>query len=315
MRPPVYAESLREFRGLYSSLQQEHHPFDVLPVEALAQVGDGVLDRYELVILPDLGALGAHSAHALDSFVERGGNLLATGSSAFTEDGRAELTSSPAVRRVGEALTGAQLWSTYVTVDEQTDIAQHRYTPSIVPVFGTYARLAWAPEACPRGWVLPQAPYAPPEKCYGHTTSDDPAFGSITRGAGQTTAVPWTIGRTYSEFGTTEVRGLLMAIIQPLASPTVHAALPEQVELIVGRDDEGYVLHLLNLSGARGRSFGPPVPVHGGRIAFRDVNDDASAEALVAGQPLELESGADGTVFIDLPALERFEVVRVRAAS
>ncbi|OLT04017.1 hypothetical protein BJF90_24185 [Pseudonocardia sp. CNS-004] len=49
------AESLAEFRGIYEALQQTHLPFDVVPQAGLVEMaGNGGLDRYPVLVLPDL---------------------------------------------------------------------------------------------------------------------------------------------------------------------------------------------------------------------------------------------------------------------
>lgn len=311
MRPPAYREAIEEYRGVYASLQQAHHPFDVVQIEGLAKMSaEGRLGRYDLVVLPGLGALGPEAAGVLDSFVEHGGHVVTTGSSAIADDGSVELASAPAFMRYGDPITDGALWSTYATVDDQPDIAEYRYAPSVVPIYGTLAQMVWKPGAERTGCVLPRAPFGPPEKCYGHVRSDDPAWASGTHGAGSVTMIPWSVGRTYREFGTTEVRDLFLRAVEPLTAPPVSATLPEQFEVVVGTDDEGYVIHLLNFTGARHRSFGPHVPVHGGQLRLRGGTDADSASALVSGRRPEIRRDGDDMI-VDLPPLELFEVLRV----
>ncbi len=107
-----YANSVEEFRGLYSSLQEKHLPFDVLAAERLGKMAkQDALRRYALIILPDLGSLGQEAADALDSFVRQGGNLVLTGGSGVSDDGEVELAARPARMRFGSPYAGAELWS------------------------------------------------------------------------------------------------------------------------------------------------------------------------------------------------------------
>lgn len=311
MRPPIYARTVEEYRGIFSSLQQTHHPFDVLAVEALEEMGrKGLLRRFSLIILPDLGPLGPGVASALDAFVEGGGHVLATGTSGVAEDGSVELDSSPARMRVDQAEEDAELWSTYATMVDQPDIDDYRYAPPVVPVYGSHSRFVWKPGVTKLGSILPQAPFGPPEKCYGHTRSEHPAMATRRHAdGGGVTVVPWTIGRTYRELGTTEVRSVLGDAVTALVQPCAIADLPEQVEVIFGFDDEGTVVHLLNLSGARHRTFGPHVTITGGRLRLHGVRG-ARAEALVAERSVPLRQDGDDAV-LDLPPLELFEVIRI----
>jgi hypothetical protein len=308
---PGFTESVEEFRGLYTSLQEKHLPFDVLAVEHIEKMArDGTLGRYSLVILPDLGTLGRQTAEALDDFVRNGGNIVLTASSGVTEDGGIELDASPALMRVGTPKSGDELWSTYVTVGQQPEIGNYHYAPSVVPVYGSYARFVWKPGVEKAGKLLPQAPFGPPEKCYGHTGSDDPHSVQLTS-KGKVVQIPWTIGRTYREFGTTQVRDLLLDAIRPLTGQRLFAELPEQVELFLGRDDEGFVVHLVNQSGARRKSFGPHLTIAGGRLRLQGSGMSGKPRLLVSDEATVVRE-ADGDLMIDLPPLELFEVIRIK---
>ncbi|MGK9230269.1 beta-galactosidase trimerization domain-containing protein [Inquilinus limosus] len=310
---PGYTEAVEEFRGLYTALQEKHLPFDVLAVELIGKMAEeGALERYALIILPDLGGLGRQTAEALDTFVRRGGNLVLTGNSGVAEDGGIELATSPALMRVGAPTSGDELWSTYVAGSEQPEIGNYRYAPPIVPVYGSYARFVWKPGVEKVGRLLPQAPFGPPEKCYGHAAGDDPDLVRLA-GRGTVVQIPWTIGRTYREFGTTQVRDHVLDAIGPLTGQRLFAELPEQVELILGRDGEHLVVHLINQSGARRKSFGPHLPVTGGRLRLKDTRLSREPELLVSGEAATVRE-ADGDLLIELPPLELFEVIRVTAA-
>ncbi|WP_262268849.1 alpha-amylase family protein [Microvirga yunnanensis] len=309
---PGYTESVEEFRGLYKALQEKHFPFDVIAAEFIGKMAEeGALERYSLIVLPDLGPLERPAAEALDDFISRGGNVVLTGSSGVTESGGIELASSPALMRVGAPKSGDELWSTYVTDSEQPEIGAYRYVPSVIPTYGSYARFVWKPGVEKIGKLLPQAPFGPPEKCYGHTASDDPAFVKHVS-KGTIVQFPWTIGRTYREFGTTQVRDHFLEAIKPLTGQKVFAELPEQVELFLGRDEKGFVVHLVNQSGARRKSFGPHLAIKGGRLRLRGAGMTRNPELLVSGETAAARE-SNGDLVIDLPPIELFEVVRMNA--
>ncbi|MBV9812430.1 MAG: beta-galactosidase trimerization domain-containing protein [Acetobacteraceae bacterium] len=308
-----YGDSVEEFRGIYASLQQKHLPFDVLAVEQIEKMAsEGNLQRYALLTLPDLGALGRGAADALDAFVRAGGNVVLTGSSGVNEDGEVELATSPARMRFGVPLSGNELWASYVTPSEQPDIAAYRYAAPTLPIYGRYLRFVWKPGVEKVGRMLPQAPFGPPEKCYGHIGSDDPGLVQH-RAGGVVVHIPWTIGVTYREFGSTEIRDHFLAIARPLASEILVADLPEQVELILGRSGRDLVVHLINQSGARRRSFGPHLPIHGGRLKVKGAASPCRPELLASRSAASVQSG-EATAVIELPPIELFEVVVIPCA-
>lgn len=309
-----YADTVEEFRGLYTALQERHIPFDVMAEELLpAMASSDRLQSYNMLILPDLGELGTSVATVIDEFVGHGGHVVLTGSSATSAYGASELATGPALMRVGTSSSGDQLWSTYITDTEQEDIGNYVYQRPIIPVYGSYARYVWKPGVRKQGALLPQAPFGPPEKCYGHTLSDDPDAVILPVGDGSVIQFPWTIGRTYREFGTTEVRDHFVETIEPWTGQSVHLELPEQVEAITSTAGSDLVVHLVNQTGARRRSFGPHVPVSGGRLRVRSAAKTGRAECLVSSTVIESVADAGGLAF-DLPTLELFEVIRVVCA-
>jgi hypothetical protein len=263
------------------------------------------------VILPDVGELGRDAATVLDSFVRDGGTVVLTGSSGVAADGSVEMATAPSLMRYGTPQTGDGLWATYVTGTEQAGMGDYAYTPAVVPVYGSYTRFVWKPGIEKVDMVLPSAPFGPPEKCFGHAGSDEPGIVRLATGKGMVLQIPWSVGYTYREFGTTEVRDYLLRSIEGRTGHVVSADLPEQVEMIVGRDGNGLVVHLINQTGARRKSFGPHVPITGGKLKVRGAGK--GVEFLVSGDAATVGGSGDVTV-IDLPTLELFEVVRIPLA-
>ena len=171
-----------------------------------------------MVILPDLGELGRDAAAALDAFVRDGGRVVLTGRSGIAADGSVEMATAPSLMRLGEPLAGDGLWATYVARDEQAAIGGYAYAPPVVPVYGSYTRFVWKPGVDKIDMMLPQAPFGPPEKCFGHAGSDEPGIARLSTGRGQVIQIPWSVGYTYREFGTTEVRDY----------PAAHARGPDR---------------------------------------------------------------------------------------
>ncbi|TKG70925.1 alpha-amylase family protein [Prauserella endophytica] len=309
--PGKYWDVLEEFRGLYLALLEKHVPFDVVPIDRLRTLaGQGALARYSLLILPDVGGIDGQ-ASTVDDYVRDSGNLLLTGSAGLSRDGAIELACSPALRVSAPALEGAALRSTYVALRAQPRIDEFHYAGPLIPVSGRYQQFVWKPGAAKQGTVLPRAPFAPPEVAYGHVTSGDPDAVRFSHGKGQVVQVPWTIGRTYREYAKTDVRDHAVDIVRSIVQPSISADLHDSAEIVTGRNHDQTVVHVINHSGARRRSYGPHIPVTGGRLRLAGRAGDAlKAEALLAGE--SLASTADGDdLIVELPPLGLFEVVVV----
>ena len=304
--------AVREMRGLYSALQERHIPFDVVPLEGLADMAArGDLQRYTDLVLPDVGVLDESTRDGLEGFTDQGGRLLLTGRSAFDSDGKAQLKRMPARSIVSTVDNTDELKSAYIA--DPDAVNGDVVTGRVIPVYGEHHRLDVRTDAEPRLSFLPPAPYGPPEKAYGHLAGDVPGY--ITHPAG-ITIVPWTIGYAYHELGLTSIRDHFVEVLedQGAGEDRLRADLPEHVELTVHRRGSDLVVHLLNFSGRKRKSFGAPSPVAGGRIRLRDAAPDVEARTLVTDAACEtwLE-GKD--LIIRLPDIARFEVLVIRDAS
>lgn len=293
-----YEQSLAEFRGFYSALQESHIPFDVVPLESLADMAvRGTLGRYQVLVLPDVGSLDDASVAALDDYAEGGGGVVATGSSAVAGD-RTQLTCLPSttVRAVHQGFESNK--SSYFN-DDGVDL----------PVVGTRRELAWKPGAIGHMTLLPPAPFGPPEKAYGHVATDDPGYAGLSVGEGWGVQFAWTVGRSYRELGTTNLRRAMIAsIVSRVGSlPVVSVQMPEQLEVIVASNADSLVVHVLNFSGARRKSFGPPVPVSGALLKFTSGNY-GDAQALVADVACKVRHDGND-LLVELPTIHLFEVL------
>ena len=309
MRPDRFKIAQEEFRGIYSALQQTHQPFEVIAAESIVQSLAHASNRWKVIIVPGIEPLGAGAA-ALDGFVTSGGHVVVTGACGIDASGAPELSTSPVSGQRAEPLQGEALWSTYATLSSQEQAAESRYSPPVVPVYAALAQFDWKSDAERIGWLLPAARYGPPELCYGHLQSSDPAAARRRHdGGGSVTVIPWSIGTTYREFATTEVRDFLMDVLALPATSRFGYELPEQVEVVESALTSGSAVHLINMSGARHRTFGPHITINGGRMRWPS-SDGAPTEvrALVAGEVLVPQVNGDDYV-LDLPPLGLFEVL------
>ncbi len=309
MSLPRFEDANAEFRGLYAALQEEHLPFDVVPADGIpAMASKGGLRRYSVLVLADIGPLAPAAAAALDAFVAGGGRLVLTGLSAFDSDGAAQLAGMPATRITERTTDPDALKSVYVT--ERAPEQGRYYFAPVAPVFGAHYRVAAKPDAEGRLVFLPQAAYGPPEKAYGHVADGTP--GHYVDGSGRVALVPWTIGRSYHELGLGTLRGIVVDLVRELLGDDepLTAELPEQVELTLQRRGDDLVVHLINLSGARRKNYGPHIRTSGGTLRLAGAPASTKVRALVAGTVCTTTREGDDLV-IRLPDLERFEVVHI----
>jgi hypothetical protein len=181
----------------------------------------------------------------------------------------------------------------------------------LLPVYGSLLELEPRPDSERRFSLMPQAPFAPPEKAYGHRVSRVPAM-MITRTNGRPTVrIAWTIGRSLREFGTADIRRVMLDAVHDAVGPAITegSELPEQLELIMARNDTGLVVHLINVGSARRRGFGPPVPIDGARLHLpADVGSRVRCLVTEGGCRTTVEGAG---LVIELPRIDLFEVLTI----
>ncbi|KAH7309549.1 glycosyl hydrolase 6-domain-containing protein [Stachybotrys elegans] len=279
-----YEQSLNEYQGIYKTLQETHIPFDVI---AQQNIGTTELERYEVIILPDLGQLLPEDAQDLDDWVEAGGRLVVTGEIGVDDDGTPQLQSLPAERRLEFHNDPRDLWSTYIA-------PQQNRTEEDDSTSYLYRKLGFAP-------------FAPPEFIFGNRQIDDePGAGVNTYGSGKAALIPFPVGRSYREVGLSIFRDFLNLVLdEVVAQEPVEVSIAEQVEvtLNVNRNNET-VIHLVNMSGQRRMNFGAYLPIPAGSIRVLRGTEGVTARSLRGNMTLDVEDGV-----IKLPGLDLFDVI------
>ncbi|KAF6791033.1 hypothetical protein CSOJ01_14431 [Colletotrichum sojae] len=299
-----FSEALSEFRGLYAAMQELQVAFDVLAQEHLLAMGKtGELKRYQVVVLPNLGKLGADEATSLYNWVHDGGHIITTGSSAIEDDEASQLRSLPFDRELEKNNDREQLFSTYFA-PPQASSDPHVYNGPIVPLYGVYHTLQWKASSKGGYKMLSNAPFAPPEKAYGNLQTNERDYGAGDYGSGRGVSIPFAVGRGYRELGLGVFRDLYEGIQRDegATKKSVCVEIAEQVEMTMNANSSRIAIHLINMSGARRQNFGSHVPILGGKIMIS--GGTVTARALKQDVSLELNNGV-----IMLPTLDLFEVI------
>lgn len=76
----IYAHSNANYFGAAKILSENHWHFDIIDTDCLDS-----LDKYECVIMPEIGELDTDTVEKLKLYVKNGGKILATGNSALDE--------------------------------------------------------------------------------------------------------------------------------------------------------------------------------------------------------------------------------------
>ncbi|SCL29248.1 Beta-galactosidase trimerisation domain-containing protein [Micromonospora pallida] len=299
-----------EYRGVYTALQEAHIPFDVLGLQFQDRlVGDDVVSRYDVVVVPGAEGLEEPLRQALDDFVRGGGTLVLTGE---VFDGETPIfDSDPVTRRVRRLAGLAELGGRYVgPADGRTDEPLH-------PVLGHFSVVERGADATVGRLALStQTPFGPPEITGGNSARGGaPALVRGRYGEGAVSHFPWAIGTTAHTSGLTALHRVIADEVRSLlAAPhEIDVDLPTQVEITLGRSGGRWVMHLVNHSGGRGDRVRASLPARGTVTLGGPLADAArqGVHALVDVREIQPESVVDGRVRIPVELDGVLEVIRL----
>lgn len=184
LRSPTarHAESRAEFTGWFVGLQEAHVPFDVLPAEAISRE---MLDRFTVVVLPDIVTLTTEQDAAIESYIAGGGRVVASGGTGLEcadgeglerADGVAAWSAAASVSRTETA--DSEMLSSYVQLDDAARIEGS----DLIPRYGRAYRVQWRSDAEGFLPLIERAPFGPPEKAYGHELGTGTAAATVRSG-------------------------------------------------------------------------------------------------------------------------------------
>jgi len=239
-----------EYRGIVHMLKERHIPFDTVILSAIEDFADK-LDRYDAIILPDLPRVpGPKLRKALLSTTAA---VVGTGHT-FQED--PELLEQLFGVRIREQIKPVA--ASYL-LTEPKDVFQSFPERDWVFLYMDSYRM----ELTDAEGYLPlvrAAAYAPPERAYGHTVSDD-KMASVKDG--KNLYLPWMAGTLYYNLGYEDHKNIFLDMLSrvcPLRALDTDA--PGCVDVFlhsVGEDE--YLVQMINLSGFNGVTIAKPLPM------------------------------------------------------
>lgn len=301
------------WRGAYSALVDSRIPFQFVSGE---RAGDGTVklrETFDVIVAPNVTLLPADEAKALDTFVDQGGLLIASGMfGAF--DGRGNRVTRSAMAAFPTETYAeprpAQGWSLDPTK------GSFRFSGERVPIDALYfggALRAGASDLVP---FAPDQRFGPPEFSYavpGDPARKEPGVITMTYGKGRTVHIPWLFDWQYYRDSLPVHQQLLGKLIENFSPPTPWTLTGDgAVELTAQRTAAGRtLLHVVNYAGQRNGRYDPAPKLYGFRLGLLRPATSSIA-ALVGEQALEGKSVAgDERVWFDLPPIGAFEAILI----
>ncbi len=296
-----------EFSGLADALVRAQVPFDVIDDVTLEREP---LDRYRLIVLPNVACMSDRIASRLRDWVQGGGNLLATfETSLYDETGVARkdfaLADLFGVKGAGR-IAGPRRWDFVrpMTKDSLLEGLMRDFVPSptyYVALENTGGRellrftepLAGAYEGVPG-------------------LTNHPALVVREHGRGKVIYCAGDLGSTIQNFHFPEHRQLVENLVRELAPPPVRLEnVPSSVEVVLRSQPEKrrLMLHLVNFTGDMTRPIRKILPLSDVRVSVAQEFAPQRVRTLMGRRQLPVRRDAAGRVTFVIPQLAEYEVV------
>jgi hypothetical protein len=309
-------ERAQEYRGIQLMLKEAHLQFDLIEDAQLSKLGSK-MKGYKVIILPEIVSLDSAALTVIKEAVASGTHLIATNKSlSGHQDALLELFGAKAVKPDQDG-------AGYYLAPENKSIFKSFDLQSLIMVkfnLGFYDFDQTDETYLPI--YTPGRP-GPPEKIGGHEPTGYRAVAVKNHSASKAVLMPINLGRLYYIHGYEEHKQILLDIINYLepnindllttnAHPRVEAVLQKYVENTpenFGRKEEdGFILHLVNITGFSGNTFFEPLKVNDLEFRVRCEVKPSNVFTMVGSDPVDYRWN-DGYLQLKVEELAQYEGV------
>ena len=310
--------------GMYQALIEARVPFEMVHDRMLEAAH---IDRFKLLVLPNIAALSDAQCEQLRAYARRGGSLLATGETSLYDEWGRRRKNFGLAEVFGARFNGrleGPMRNSYLRLEK--DAATGRFHPVLKGLedAGRIINGVWRVDASPAGMypnppltLIPSYPDLPMEKVYPRQPRTD-IPGVFLREAGNSRVMyfPWDIDRTFWEVLCVDHGVLLRNAVEWATNEEqpVTVAGPGVLDVTVWRQKESLTVHLVNLTNPM-MMKGPlreaiPVGPQKVRLKLPAGARAKKVQLLVSGQTPRVEE-AGGYLTLTVPSILYPEVVAV----
>jgi len=304
--------------GMYQALIEARIPFEMVHDRLLDAAH---IDRFKLLILPNIAALSNAQCDQLRAYVRRGGSLVATHETSLYDEwgvrrqnfGLADLFGA----RFNGRLEGPMQNSYLRLAGPHPILAGLEDTERIINGVWRVDVSPLAPYPNPPLTLIPSYPDLPMEMVYPRQPKTDiPEVFLRESGPSRIVYFPWDIDRTFWEVMCVDHGRLLRNAIEWAANEEkpVTVTGPGVLDVTIWRQKDSMTVHLVNLTNPM-MMKGPfreaiPVPAQKVRVRLPEGQRAKKVQLLVSGQAPRVEESA-GHLSLTVPSVLIHEVVAI----
>ena len=307
-------EAAQEYRGIQLMLKESHIQFDIVEDGQIENL-EGKLNKYKIIILPEITNLSDNSLEVLKRVCKQGTNLIATNKSFDrSPETLLQLFGATIVNKdhVGNGF--------YLNPEEKQFFKRFEEQKLLFWKFnlGLYnfsqADTSFLPI------YTPGRP-GPPEIIGGHEPTGYKALAIKNHPTSKAALLPINLGKLYFLHGYEQHKNLLLDVIDhlyPEVNQLIQTNAPERVEVILQNyiknipenisksEQEGMIVHLINLTGFSGNTYFAPLPVFNIEFSIQSDFKPANVFGMVDNKPIDF-AWRNGVLKFYVARLEQYE--------
>ncbi len=304
----IKSDHAKAFRGCVEMLSRAHVQYDVIDEVSVLQ---DELEKYDLLILPTVACLREGVAEKIEAFVKAGGNLISTYDTGFyTRDGmrteEPQLKNLQGIASVERFIQYQSLGTCYLRAKENGAYAEnlraplfsgYQYVTDVTPTQG--AKVHFEANEPMRGRYD-----AFPQKWF-------PAVIETSHDKGKSVYFTGDVGDAFLRFTHPDMEKCFINTVRSLSRPLVTTDAPGTVEMVLRKCEEGYALHLINLTGEMMQPISRIIELRDLRISLSLSDVKGEVHSLMGADPIQAES-KDGVLIFTLPSLKDYDVIVIK---
>jgi hypothetical protein len=307
-------ESAQEFRGIQLMLKESHIQYDIIEDSQLGNL-EKSLEKYKVIILPEITRLDEGSLKSLKSLVKKGTNIIATNRSLSDHpEALMDLFGAKIQEKDHEgsgfylSINNKDLFKSFQgqhLVHWKFNLGLYDFEnadDTFIPIF------------------TPGIP-GPPEIIGGHEPTGYYAVGMKRHSQSKAVLMPINLGKLYYLHGYEQHKNLMLDLIDdvyPEVKDLIQTNSHERIEVILqdfslntpenyGKEARnGKILHLVNITGFSGNSYFKPLSVYDLEFKIRADFKPTKVWSMVREEEVEF-TFENGQIHFKLDRLDEFE--------
>jgi hypothetical protein len=320
--PPGRNQARGHEMGMYHALVEARVPFEMVHDRLL---NPEHVDRYKLLILPNVAALSDEQCRLLREYVERGGSVMATFETSLYDEWGVKRSDFGLTDLFGVSYDGrveGPMQNAYLRLEADPRTGRHALLAGLEDAPRIIHGI-WRLNVRPRQpfpspvTLIPAYPNLPMEDVYPRVPRTETREVYVREvGRGRVVYFPWDIDRSFWEFLQPDHGALLRNAVAWAANeePPVRVSGPGLLDVTAWRQKDSVTVHLVNLTNPM-LMKGPfreliPVGAQEVKVRLPEGRQARRVRLLVAGAtPAFGESG--GRLTVTVPSVLDHEVLAV----